>query len=66
MSLSLVKAKCNVYPTIAPKSPLAVTESRGGAEHRILNLESYAVGVGPVPVDMWADTRALPVAQLRR
>ncbi len=45
--LFLVKAKCIVYPRRVPGS--------GGAP----NLEFYATGVEPAPVDTSIDTRGL-------
>ncbi len=57
VSLSLVKVRWNVYLAISAKSPLAVTEPRGGAERRILDF--YVARVEPAPVDTLVETRGL-------
>lgn len=64
VSFFLIKAKCNMYPATAAQSPLAVAESRGGADSGILNLTLLQSSLPPVY--MWVDTRDLGVVDLRR
>lgn len=57
-SLSLVKARCNMYRAIAMQSPGSDgVEGRSGTS----NLGYYAAGVESAPVDMSVETRVLPL-----